>query len=54
MFTYSDETYETPNEACAAVNLKAWAYDSDKKEYVLYDGNNPRLHQFRAECAPNN
>lgn len=46
-FTYTG-TYDTAEQACAAVGMKAWSYDPVAKKYVPY---NPKFNDCRAECA---
>ena len=41
-------SYNTPDEACASVGMKAWSYDPKLNKYVPYD---PKYGCCRAECG---
>lgn len=49
-FTYSG-IFDSPQQACASVGMKAWSYDPQLKKYVPYD---PKFGCCRVECAVEN
>ena len=49
-FTYSG-IFDSPQQACASVGMKAWSYDPQLKKYVPYD---PKFGCCRVECATEN
>ena len=49
-FTYSG-IFDSPQQACASVGMKAWSYAPQLKKYVPYD---PKFGCCRVECATEN